>query len=312
MARFKISLIGSGNIGGTMAHILSLKDCYEVVLFDVHEGTAKGKALDLSQSGSVSSFDGKLSGTNDYSKIAGSHAIIVTAGIPRKPGMSRDDLIKTNAGVISEVAKGIKKYAPDAFVIVVTNPLDVMVYHLWKESGLSPKKVVGMAGVLDSARFAYFLSSEIGVSVEDIKTFVLGGHGDTMVPMINYTSIAGIPLSVFVEKGVISKERLAEIVQRTRDGGAEIVKLLERGSAFYSPAVSAIEMMESYLFEKNRILPCAVMLNGEYGYKDIFVGAPCIISKEGVSKVLEIPLTEEEKDMLKTSVKAVEELMKLL
>ena len=312
MSRFKISLIGSGNIGGTIAHMLALKDCYEVVMFDVHEGTAKGKALDISQSSSVCSFDGKLSGTTNYADIKGSHAIIVTAGIPRKPGMSRDDLIKTNAGVIEEVAKGIKQYAPDAFVIVVTNPLDVMVYQMWLKSGLSPKKVVGMAGVLDSARFSYFLSEALNISAEDIKTFVLGGHGDTMVPLINYTSVAGVPLPVLIEKGMISKQKVDEIVQRTRDGGAEIVKLLERGSAFYSPAVSAIEMMESYLFDKKRILPCAVMLNGEYGYKDMFAGVPCVISKEGVSHIIEIPLTSEEKEMLKSSMSAVEALMKLL
>jgi malate dehydrogenase len=312
MARFKISLIGAGNIGGTIAHALAFKDIYDIVLFDLHEGTAKGKALDISQSGGIASFDGKLSGGNDYSIIEGSDAIIVTAGIPRKPGMTRDDLIKTNSEVMAQVAEGIKKYAPNAFVVVITNPLDAMVYHLWKKSGLSSKKIVGMAGVLDSARFAYFLSEELKVSVEDVKTFVLGGHGDTMVPLTGYTQIGGIPLSVFLEKGMISKTKLDEIIQRTRDGGAEIVKLLERGSAFYSPAMAGIEMVESYLFGKNRILPCATLLNGEYGYKDIYVGAPCLITSEGVSKVIEIPLSAEEKEMLDKSVNAVRELINLL
>ena len=312
MSRFKVSVIGAGNIGGTIAHTLAFKDCYEVVLFDVFEGTAKGKALDICQSGSVASYDGNITGGSDYSIIEGSHAIIVTAGIPRKPGMSRDDLISTNAKVIAEVAEGIKKHAPNAFVIVITNPLDAMVFQMFKKSGLPAKKVVGMAGVLDSARFAYFLASELKVSAEDVKTFVLGGHGDSMVPLIGYTSIAGIPLSVFIEKGLITAEKVAEIVQRTRDGGAEIVKLLSNGSAFYSPAICAIEMMESYLFGKNRILPCAAMLNGEYGYKDIYVGVPCLITKEGVAKIFEIPLTVEEKKMLEASVNSVKELVKML
>ena len=312
MSKFKVSLIGAGNIGGTMAHMLALKDCYEVVMFDLHEGTAKGKALDLAQGGLVCGYDGTLSGTSDYSQIAGSDVIIVTAGIPRKPGMSRDDLIKTNADVIAQVAEGIKKHAPDAFVIMVTNPLDVMVYQMWKKSGIPTHKLVGMAGVLDSSRFAYFLSQELKVSVEDIKTLVLGGHGDLMVPLVDYTSIGGIPLSAFVEKGMISKERLEEIVQRTRTGGGEIVKLLEKGSAFYTPAVSAIQMMESYLFNKHRVISCAVMLKGEYGTEGLFTSVPCVISKEGISKVIEIPLSSKEQEMFDNSVKAVKDLIKLL
>lgn len=312
MSRLKVSIIGAGNIGGTIAHTLAFKDCYEIVLFDINDGTAKGKALDILQSGSVASYEGKITGGSDYSIISGSKAIIVTAGIPRKPGMTRDDLIKTNSSVIASVAEGIKKYAPDAFVVVITNPLDAMVYHMWKKSGLSSKKVVGMAGILDSARFAYFLATELKVSVEDVKTFVLGGHGDTMVPLLGYTSIGGVPLSFFIEQKQISKEKVAEIVQRTRDGGAEIVKLLGNGSAFYSPAISAIEMIESYLFGKNRILPCAALLNGEYGIKDLYVGTLCLITSEGVSKVYEIPLNLEEKAMFETSVKAVKDLIALL
>lgn len=312
MFKFKVSIIGSGNIGGTIAHALAFKDCYNLVLFDINEGVAKGKALDIMQSGNIASYDAHITGSNDYSAIKDSHAIIVTAGIPRKPGMSRDDLIKTNSEVIANVAEGIKKHSPNAFVVVVTNPLDPMVYHMWKKSGLPAKKVVGMAGVLDSARFAYFLASELKVSSEDIKTFVLGGHGDTMVPLMGYTSVGGIPLSVLIEQKIISKEKVEEIVQRTRDGGAEIVKLLGNGSAFYSPAISAIEMVESYIFGKNRILPCAALLNGEYGVKDLYVGVPCLITSEGVSKVYEIPLNAEEKAGFEKSVEAVKSLIKLL
>lgn len=312
MSRIKISLIGAGNIGGTIAHLLSFKDIYEIVMFDIFDGTAKGKGLDIMQSGSVCGYDAKIVGTKNYEDIAGSKAIIVTAGSPRKPGMSRDDLIKINAGVIADVAAGIKKYAPDAFVIVITNPLDAMVYHMWKQSGLPSAKVVGMAGVLDSARFSYFLSDALKVSAEDIKTFVLGGHGDTMVPLIGYTQVGGIPLSVLIQNGMITQEKVNEIVQRTRDGGAEIVKLLGNGSAFYSPATSAVEMMESYLFNKNRILPCAAFLNGEYGYKNIYAGVPCLITSKGVEKIIEIPLNEDEKNMLEKSVNSVQELINLL
>lgn len=312
VSRIKVSLIGAGNIGGTIAHYLALKDIYDITMFDIFDGTAKGKALDISQSGSVAGYDAKIKGTNNYEDIAGSSAIIVTAGSPRKPGMSRDDLIKINASVIADVAKGIKKYAPDAFVIVITNPLDAMVYHMWKESGLPSSKVVGMAGVLDSARFAYFLAEELKVSAEDVKTFVLGGHGDTMVPLVGFTQVGGIPLSVLIDNKMITKERVNEIIQRTRDGGAEVVKLLGNGSAFYSPAISAIEMMESYLFGKNRILPCAALLNGEYGYKDIYVGVPCLITSKGVEKIIQIPLEAEEKVMLEKSVNAVKDLINLL
>lgn len=312
MARFKISIIGAGNIGGTIAHTLAFKDCYDITLFDIKEGVAKGKALDICQSGNISSYDAQIKGGDDYSVIKGSEAIIITAGLPRIPGMTRDDLIKTNAGIIAKVAQGVKEYAPNAFVVVITNPLDAMVYHFWKTSGLPAKKVVGMAGVLDSARFSYFLSQELKVSSEDVKTFVLGGHGDTMVPLVSYTSVGGIPLDILIEKGEITKEKVEQIIQRTRDGGAEIVQLLGNGSAFYSPALSAIEMMESYLFGKNRILPCAAYLEGQYGYKDIYVGVPCLITGQGVDKIYEIPLNEEQKSMLDASAKSVKDLIALI
>ena len=282
--RKKISLIGAGMIGGTLAHLCELKNLGDVVLFDISEGLPQGKALDISQSSAVDGNDVALKGTNDYKDIAGSDVIIVTAGIPRKPGMSRDDLVNINTGIIKTVAENIKIHAPDAFVIVITNPLDAMVWVMQQVSGLPAHKVVGMAGVLDSSRFAYFLAEELKVSISDINAFVMGGHGDTMVPVVDYTTISGIPLPEFVKMGWLTADKLAEIVQRTRDGGAEIVALLKTGSAFYAPAASAIRMAEAYLYDKKRILPCAAHLNGQYGVKDLFVGVPAVISLNAAQK----------------------------
>jgi len=309
LARSKIALIGSGMIGGTLAHLASLKDLGDVVMFDIAEGTPQGKALDISQSGPVEGFDARLSGANDYAAIEGADVCIVTAGVPRKPGMSRDDLLGINLKVMEQVGAGIAKYAPNAFVICITNPLDAMVWALQKFSGLPKAKVVGMAGVLDSARFRTFLAEEFKVSVEDVTAFVLGGHGDTMVPLTRYSTVAGIPLTDLVKMGWCSKERLEEIVQRTRDGGAEIVGLLKTGSAYYAPAASAIQMAESYLKDKKRVLPCAANLKGEYGLKDMYVGVPCVIGADGIERVIEIDLTSDEKAQFEKSVAAVKGLM---
>ncbi len=310
MRRNKIALIGGGQIGGTLAHLSGLKELGDVVIFDIIKGIPQGKALDLAETSPISSYNANFKGANSYSAIKGADVVIVTAGIPRKPGMSRDDLLSINLKVMSEVGAGIKKYAPKAFVICITNPLDAMVWALQKFSGLSPKKVVGMAGVLDSARFRYFLSEEFNVSVEDVTAFVLGGHGDSMVPLPRYSTVAGIPLPDLVKMGWASQKRIDEIIQRTRDGGAEIVGLLKTGSAFYAPAASAIEMAESYLKDKKRVLPCAASLSGEYRIKDLYVGVPVIIGAKGVEKVIEISLNSREKEMLKKSVSAVKSLTK--
>jgi malate dehydrogenase len=307
--RKKIALIGSGNIGGTMAHVIGLKELADVVMFDIAEGIPQGKALDIAQSASVDGFDCDYQGTNDYKDIEGADVVIVTAGVPRKPGMSRDDLLSINTGVIKSVGEGIKKYAPKAFVIVVTNPLDAMVYVMQKASGLPKNKVVGMAGVLDSARFSHFLAQEFNVSIEDVTSFVLGGHGDTMVPLVRYSSVGGIPVPDLIKMGWSTKEKIDKIVQRTRDGGAEIVGLLKTGSAFYAPAVSAVSMAESYLKDKKRMLPCAAYLDGEYGMKDIFVGVPVIIGAGGVEKIVEIELNKEEKAEFEKSAESVRKLM---
>ncbi len=307
--RNKIALVGAGNIGGTLAHLAGLKNLGDVVVLDVNEGVAKGKALDLEQSSVVEDFDAAISGTSNYADIAGADVVIVTAGIARKPGMSRDDLMNTNTAIIKSVAEGIKEHAPNAFVIVITNPLDAMVYVMQKVSGLPANKVVGMAGVLDSSRMSLFLAREFNVSVEDVNACVLGGHGDTMVPLIRYSSVAGIPVPDLIEMGWTTKTKIEEIVQRTRDGGAEIVKLLGTGSAFYAPASSAILMAESYLFDKRRVLPVAANLNGEYGVKDLYIGVPAIIGKNGVEKVVEIKLNAQELTMFNRSVEAVRKLV---
>ena len=307
--RNKIALIGAGNIGGTLAHLAGLKNLGDVVVLDVNQGVASGKSLDLEQSSVVEDFDANLKGTNDYADIAGADVVIVTAGIARKPGMSRDDLMATNTSIIKSVAEGIKQNAPDAFVIVITNPLDAMVYVMQKVSGLPANKVVGMAGVLDYSRMSLFLAREFKVSVEDVTSFVLGGHGDTMVPLIRYSSVAGIPVPDLIEMGWTTKTKIDEIVQRTRDGGAEIVKLLGTGSAFYAPASSAILMAESYLFDKRKVLPVAAHLNGEYGVKGLYIGVPCVIGKNGVEKIVEIKLNSQELTMFNRSVEAVKKLV---
>ncbi|SON58272.1 Malate dehydrogenase [Hartmannibacter diazotrophicus] len=309
MARNKIALVGAGQIGGTLAHLVGLKELGDVVLFDIAEGIPQGKALDLAESAPVEGFNAKLSGTQSYEAIAGADVVIVTAGVPRKPGMSRDDLLGINLKVMESVGKGIAEYAPNAFVICITNPLDAMVWALQKFSGLPANKVVGMAGVLDSSRFRYFLSEEFGVSVEDVTAFVLGGHGDTMVPLARYSTVGGIPLPDLVKMGWTTQEKLDQIIQRTRDGGAEIVGLLKTGSAFYAPATSAISMAESYLKDKKRVLPCAAHLNGEYGLSDMYVGVPIVIGAGGVEKVIEIDLQGEEKAGFEKSVGAVKGLM---
>ncbi len=309
MARNKIALIGAGQIGGTLAHLVGLKELGDVVLFDIAEGIPQGKALDLAQSSPVDMFDAKLSGTNTYEAIEGADVVIVTAGVPRKPGMSRDDLIGINLKVMEQVGVGIKKFAPNAFVICITNPLDAMVWALQKASGLPKNMVVGMAGVLDSARFRYFLAEEFKVSVEDVTAFVLGGHGDTMVPLARYSTVAGIPLPDLVKMGWTTQERLDKIIQRTRDGGAEIVNLLKTGSAFYAPAASAIAMAESYLKDKKRVLPVAAHLNGEYGLKNIYVGVPVVIGAKGVERVVDIEMDKTERAMFDKSVDAVKGLI---
>ena len=305
----KISLIGAGQIGGTLAHLIGIKELVkEVVLFDVASGIAKGKALDIAQSSSVDGFNVKLSGTDNYEDIKNSDVIIITAGVPRKPGMSRDDLLGINLKIIKQVAQGIKKNSPDAFVICITNPLDVMVMALQKYSGLPANKVVGMAGILDSSRFKLFLSLELNVPVKDIEAMVMGGHGDTMVPLPRFTKVSGKPLLDLVKEGKISEERLESINQRTRDGGAEIVKFLEKGSAFYAPAASGIQMAEAYLNNSKQILPCAVFLNGEYGFKDVYAGVPVVIGKNGVEKIEEIELDEKERKEFNHSVESVKKL----
>ena len=305
----KISLIGAGQIGGTLAHLIGIKELVkEVVLFDVASGIAKGKALDIAQSSSVDGFNVKLSGTDNYEDIKNSDVIIITAGMPRKPGMSRDDLLGINLKIIKQVAQGIKKNSPDAFVICITNPLDVMVMALQKYSGLPANKVVGMAGILDSSRFKLFLSLELNVPVKDIEAMVMGGHGDTMVPLPRFTKVSGKPLIDLVKEGKISKERLESINQRTRDGGAEIVKFLEKGSAFYAPAASGVQMAEAYLSNSKQILPCAVFLNGEYGFKDVYAGVPVVIGKNGVEKIEEIELDEKERKEFNHSVESVKKL----
>jgi len=309
MARNKIALIGAGNIGGTLAHMIGLKELGDVVLFDVFGGVAAGKALDIMQSGPVDGFDALMTGGSDYAAIKGADVVIVTAGFPRTPGMSRDDLIGKNAGVIAEVADGIKTHCPDAFVICITNPLDAMVWVLKAKSGLPANKVVGMAGVLDSARFRYFLAEEFDVSVEDVTAFVLGGHGDTMVPLIRYSTVAGIPLPDLVKMGWTTEEKLDAIVQRTRDGGAEIVNFLKTGSAFYAPASAAIAMAESYLRDKKRVLPCAALLNGQYGIKDLYVGVPVVIGAGGIERIVEIQLNGEETKAFDESCAAVKTLV---
>ena len=305
----KISLIGAGQIGGTLAHLIGIKELVkEVVLFDVASGIAKGKALDIAQSSSVDGFNVKLSGTDNYEDIKDSDVIIITAGVPRKPGMSRDDLLGINLKIIKQVAQGIKKNSPDAFVICITNPLDVMVMALQKYSGLPANKVVGMAGILDSSRFKLFLSLELNVPVKDIEAMVMGGHGDTMVPLPRFTKVSGKPLLDLVKEGKISEERLESINQRTRDGGAEIVKFLEKGSAFYAPAASGTQMAEAYLNNSKQILPCAVFLNGEYGFKDVYAGVPVVIGKNGVEKIEEIELDEKERKEFNHSVESVKKL----
>jgi malate dehydrogenase len=309
MARPKIALIGAGQIGGTLAHLIGIKELGDVVLFDIMEGIPQGKSLDIAQSSPVDGYDMRFQGVNGYEAIEGAAVCIVTAGVPRKPGMSRDDLLSINLKVMEQVGSGIKKYAPNAFVICITNPLDAMVWALQKACGLPKPKVVGMAGVLDSSRFRYFLADEFNVSVEDVTAFVLGGHGDTMVPLVRYSTVAGIPLPDLVRMGWTTQQRIDEIVKRTRDGGAEIVNLLKTGSAFYAPAASAIAMAESYLRDKKRVLPCAAYLNGEYGVKDLYVGVPVVLGAKGVERIVEIELNGAERSMFDKSAESVKGLV---
>jgi malate dehydrogenase len=309
MARKKIALIGSGQIGGTLAHLAAMKDLGDIVLFDIVDGVPQGKALDISQSAPVEGYDAKVTGTSKYEDLKGADVVIVTAGVPRKPGMSRDDLLEINLKVMEQVGAGIAKYAPKAFVICITNPLDAMVWALQKFSGLPTNMVIGMAGVLDSSRFVHFIADELKVSVEDINAFVMGGHGDTMVPLARYSTVAGIPLTDIVKMGWMSKEKLDSIIQRTRDGGAEIVGLLKTGSAFYAPATSAIAMAESYLKDKKRVLPAAAFLDGQYGVKGTYVGVPVVIGAGGAEKVIEISLNSAEQKAFDKSVGAVEGLI---
>ena len=308
MARNKIALIGSGNIGGTLAHLAGIKELGDIVLFDIAEGIPQGKALDIAESSPVEGFDCAVSGANDYAEIAGSDVVIVTAGVARKPGMSRDDLVGINSKVMMAVGDGIKNNCPNAFVICITNPLDAMVGVLQQSSGLPVNRVVGMAGILDSARFRYFLAEEFNVSVKDVTAFVLGGHGDTMVPLTRYSTVAGIPVPDLIKMGWSTADRIEKIVQRTRDGGAEIVGLLKTGSAFYAPASSAIEMAEAYLKDQKRLLPCAAYVDGKYGLEGMYVGVPVIIGKNGVERIIEITLNEEEQNMFNHSVSAVKTL----
>jgi malate dehydrogenase len=309
MARRKIALIGAGNIGGTLAHLIGLKELGDVVLFDVFGGVAAGKALDIMQSGPVDAFDSHMAGGSDYAAIAGADVVIITAGFPRQPGMSRDDLVAKNAGVIATVAEGVKAHCPGAFVIVITNPLDAMVWVFQQKSGLPPHMVAGMAGVLDSARFRLFLAHEFNVSVEDVTAFVLGGHGDTMVPLTRYSTVAGIPVPDLVKMGWTTQEKVDAIVARTANGGGEIVKLLEKGSAFYAPAASAIAMAESFLKDKKRVLPCAAWLTGQYGVSDLYVGVPVVIGAGGVERIVEIALDPAEDAAFKQSCASVRELI---
>jgi len=306
--RKKITLIGAGQIGGTLAHLIALKELGDVVLFDVAAGIAKGKALDIAQSSPVDGFNINLLGTDNYKDTNNSDVIIITAGVPRKPGMTRDDLLGINLKIIKQVAEGIKKTSPNAFVICITNPLDVIVMALQKYSGLPKNKIVGMAGILDSSRFIYFLSQELKVPVKKIKSLVLGGHGDSMVAMLEATEVEGKKINDLVKEGKITKEKLDQIVDRTKKGGAEIVKYLEKGSAFYAPAAAGVEMAESYLKDLKKQLPCAVHLNGEYGAKDIYAGVPVIIGSKGVEKIIELTLSDQEKDNFKKSIEAVEDL----
>ena len=305
MSRPRIALIGAGQIGGTLAHLIALKELGDVILFDIAEGTPQGKALDIAQSAPVDGFDAAMGGANHYAAIAGADVCIVTAGVPRKPGMSRDDLLGINLKVMKSVGEGIKKYAPDAFVICITNPLDAMVWALQKFSGLPANKIVGMAGVLDSARFRHFLAEEFGVSVQDVTAFVLGGHGDDMVPLVRYSTVAGVPLPDLVKMGWTTQEKLDAMVERTRKGGGEIVNLLKTGSAFYAPAASAIAMAESYLKDKKRVLPCAAHLTGQYGVDGLFVGVPIVIGADGVERIVEVEFAADEKAMFEKSVASV-------
>jgi len=306
--RKKISLIGAGQIGGTLAHLIGLKELADIVLFDVVSGIAKGKALDIAQSSSIDGFDVRLIGTDLYEDIKSSDVIIITAGVPRKPGMSRDDLLGTNLKIIKQVSEGVKKHAPNAFVICITNPLDVIVMAFQKYSKLPTNKVIGMAGVLDSSRFKLFLSLELKVPVKQIETLVMGGHGDTMVPLTRYTKVLGKSLETLISEGKISKEKINQIIQRTRDGGAEIIKFLEKGSAYYAPAASGVEMAESYLKDQKKLLPCAAYLNGEYGVKNLYAGVPVIIGSKGVEKIEELSLNEVEKKQFEKSISAVNNL----
>ena len=310
MGRRKIALIGAGQIGGTLAHLIGMKELGDVVLFDIQEGIPDGKALDIAESSPVDGYDVRFAGAQSYEAIKGADVIVVTAGVPRKPGMSRDDLLEINLKVMEQVGAGIRKYAGDAFVICVTNPLDAMVWALQKFSGLPPSMVVGMAGVLDSSRLRYFLAQEFNVSVEDVTAFVLGGHGDTMVPLIRYSTVAGIPLPDLVKMGWLTEKRLDAIVQRTRDGGAEIVGLLKTGSAFYAPAASVIAMAESYLRDKKRVIPCAARLQGQYGLDNLYVGVPVVIGAGGVERIIEIDLDRSERAMFDKSVESVQTLCK--
>ena len=309
MARAKIGLVGAGMIGGTLAHLIGLKELGDVALVDIAEGIPQGKGLDLAESAPVEGFDCDYQGSNEYDVIEGADVVIVTAGVPRKPGMSRDDLIGINTGIIQTVGENIKKFAPDAFVIVITNPLDVMVEVMQRVTGFAPEKVVGMAGVLDSARFRFFLAEEFGVSVEDVSAFVLGGHGDTMVPLTRYSTIAGIPLPDCVKMGWSTQEKIDAIVDRTRNGGGEIVALLKNGSAYYAPASSAVAMAESYIKDKKRVLPCAAKLGGEYGIDGLYIGVPVVIGAGGAEKIVEIELNDEEQKMFDHSVDAVRDLI---
>jgi malate dehydrogenase len=309
MARKKIALIGAGQIGGTLALLIGLKELGDVVLFDIVDGVPQGKALDIIQGSSIEGYDAAISGSSDYAAIKGADVVIVTAGVPRKPGMSRDDLIGINTKVMGQVGAAIKEHCPNAFVIAITNPLDVMVWVLREACGLPTNRVVGMAGVLDSARFRYFLAEEFGVSVEDVTAFVLGGHGDTMVPLVRYSTVAGIPLPDLVKMGWTTQAKLDQIVQRTRDGGAEIVNLLKTGSAFYAPASAAVSMAEAYLLDKKRVLPCAALLSGQYGVKELYVGVPVVIGAGGVERIVEIALDPDEQAAFDKSCGAVRELI---
>jgi malate dehydrogenase len=309
MARKKIALIGAGMIGGTLAHLAAMRELGDIVLFDIAEGIPEGKALDIAQAGPVDDFDAGLKGSSDYADIAGADVCIVTAGVARKPGMSRDDLIGINLKVMKSVGEGIRTHAPNAFVICITNPLDAMVWALREFSGLPPHMVVGMAGVLDSARFRHFLAEEFNVSVEDVTAFVLGGHGDTMVPVVGYSTVAGIPIPDLIKMGWSTKEKIDSIVKRTRGGGGEIVALLKTGSAYYAPATSAIAMAESFLKDKKRVLPCAAHLSGQYGVNDLYVGVPVVIGAGGVERIVEIELDPQARDNFNVSVDAVKELL---